>query len=318
MSRYHWRIKTKIAMNLPDLKNKARSLIEDESYQEAFDMIIQARQIAPEDLAVLELLEFWYEANDMLSAADKLRGSLETIEQMLIVDPSGDPDKFEHADYYPDVHAVRRDTMGKLTLETLDLQLLKLTLEAYDEHFEKDDIEENEIQNRDSIFNIIVSRVDKDHVEQVFGPLKMMKDKFAQQMISVNPAFGFEKLADSALAGKDFYSAMEHYKRVLSLRPDYFIIALKIAECRIQLKQFDEALIDCDSIPATYKYAHEKGYIIAQALAGLGRFDQAVEQLRIFGIEKMDVGVKVRALTDVQFKEMREREDFKKIMFSPT
>lgn len=164
--------------DIKEMRKAARNLIKEKKFTEARLLIDRAIELAPSDIKCLEVLDFWFNTTDTVDEAKKLHGQLDAINQMLKLHPSGTTDVFEEADYFPDLHEVRVGIMGALALETLDLLILKDTMAAYDRLFEMKGNDEDLIEDRNSIFHLVSSRIKISDVEKVFGDPKILKEKF--------------------------------------------------------------------------------------------------------------------------------------------
>ncbi|MEM9686827.1 MAG: hypothetical protein AAF934_07880, partial [Bacteroidota bacterium] len=92
--------------NIATLKEKAYQLIDDGEFDNAKKLIEETLNMAPEDITVLELYDFWYHENEELEEKEKLFGSLKIIDKMLELHPAGTNDVFDEADYYPNLYHI--------------------------------------------------------------------------------------------------------------------------------------------------------------------------------------------------------------------
>lgn len=293
-------------MSIKRIKIEARELIRSKQFSEAKTLIDAARKSAPDDLTVLEVLDYWYNTTNTLAQADKLRGSLTAIEEMLKIRPSGETDGFDEADYDPSLFHARTSVLSALVQETLDLALLQKLLNDYEVLFSKPDFTFYLMDERDAVFEIVVKAVGAVKMKKSFGDLRLIRKKFAEQRNTVNDPRACRILADRAMKDKEFAIAAENYRRVRPADPTNFFILLLIATCEIEQGKFDEALEILNDIPESEKFLPEKDYLQAQALAELERLDEALVKLHSYGLSEKEVGKKSTAARDIHFRKTLE------------
>jgi tetratricopeptide (TPR) repeat protein len=301
-------------MSVKKLKKEARVLITKADFGKAKAVIDTALQIAPDDLTVLEVLDYWYESTDTLSDTDKLRGSLSTIERMLEIQPSGEVEVFDDADYYPSLYHVRLSVMSSLVQETFDLKVLRDLMDGYEKLFSKPGFSFHLMDTRDATFEIVAKKVGSPAMTKVFGDLRSVRKKFSEQRETVNDPRACRIIADRAMRDKEYDIAAENYRRSRSADPKNLFILQLIAICEIEQGDFEAALQVLSEVPKSFKFLPEKEYHEAQALSELGRLDEAIDKLNAYGLADKEVGKKGTAARDIHFRDLWNRSEFEELI----
>lgn len=304
-------------MSIKKIKTDARELIRSKEFNKAKTLIDSARRTAPDDLTVLEVLDYWYNTTNTMSSVDKLSGSLNTIEKMLEIRPSGDAVGFDEADYDPSLFHVRASIMNALVQETFDLALLEKLLSDYEKLFNKPGFTFHLMDERDSVFEIVAKELGATAMKKSFGDIRLIRKKFGEQRKLVNDPRACRILADQAVKNKDFATAAENYRRVRPSDPKNRFIIQLIAVCEIEQGKFEEALDVLSEVPKSYKFLPEKEYIAAQALAELGRPKDALKKLRAYNLSEKEVGKKGTAARDIHFRSLWYNPEFEKMISAP-
>lgn len=81
------------------LKEEAYALIEEGQFDDAKKAIEAALSVAPEDISIPELYDYWYDVNEQLSREEKLLGRLQISDKMLELQPGNSRNTDKKGDF---------------------------------------------------------------------------------------------------------------------------------------------------------------------------------------------------------------------------